>query len=309
MKLLRIVINGREAPHYTITNAFKSKFAEVDTIWFQQLPTAFLHGSVMQKLNSKKYDAVFMQIQQKGIVTPLLAQEMAKKTLVFNWTGDVRSDLSAYTEIGKYCITLFSNATDVETFKKMGLRSEYLQCGYDHIYFYDKKMPRKDFIVFCANNYPNTFPLSGHRTQMVNALREEFKDKFRLYGQNWTPPSLGYVNDTQEADLYNTCAIAISYSHFNYKRYYSRRLLVEMACSAFVLSHEYPECEKDFKDGEHLVIWKNINELIDKSKYYLAHQDEARRIAETGCNLVTSTCKWTNRVDEFIDIFKKYSNG
>jgi glycosyltransferase involved in cell wall biosynthesis len=229
---------------------------------------------------------------------------------VLNWTGDVREDLSDYIKYSQFCITLFSNETNVIHFKNLNLKSEFLQVGYDHHYYYNTNSPRKNQIVFCANHYPHiNFPLTNYRAEVASAMKYHFGEKFILYGYGWDKLGLkseGIAKNVEEARVYNESLLAINLSHFNYKRYFSDRMLREMACGAMVLTHRFEDCEIDFKNNEHFVIWENIEDLVKKCEYYLSNPEECQRISTNGTKEAEENYKWSIRVNEFINIINKY---
>jgi len=154
MKILRVVLTGEEPPHYTITEAFKKTFDVVDTIYWDEIKNiSEMNGIVRARVQAIKYDAVFMQIQHPSIIELETAKVMSQNTLVLNWTGDVRTDITWYEEIAPYVITLFTNMTDVEKMRSKGFRADYLQCGYDHKYYFQKQQHRFNTIGFCGNYY------------------------------------------------------------------------------------------------------------------------------------------------------------
>ena len=113
-----------------------------------------------------------------------------------------------------------------------------------------------------------------------------------------------YVCDGQKCDnatealLYNHCKIAISVSNFQHKRYYSDRLLRIMGCGAMPLSHRYENIEADFKEGEDIVIFNDINHLIQQCEYYLNNDTERQRIADNALITAKGNHTWDNRMDE-----------
>jgi len=309
MKILRIAMDGEEHPNYTLTNAFNSTFNEVKTIWWQQ--TADLNHVIISEVTNNKYDAVFMQIQGEGIINEDAARSIYENSLGFNWTGDVRTNIDWYIKLGKYFITLFTNETDVMTMRSLGLRADYLQIGYDDKYYYPSYTECHNNIVFCANYYPNeSYPLTYYRESIVNKLKSEFGNRFNLYGGNWNTIGINadkyLVNNSEEAEIYRKCAIAINCSHFNYIRYSSDRLLRELACGAFVLSHDYDGYNKDFEDGVHFRTFKDINHLVQLCHYFLDRPIERRMISEQGCKEVITTANWKNRINEFKKLIIKY---
>lgn len=311
MRILRIAMDGEEHPNYTMTKAFEDTFDFVKTIWWQR--TADLNNSIINEVTCNKYDAVFMQIQQDGIISEESAKAISEYSIGINWTGDVRSDIGWYIRLGKYFVTCFTNQTDVDTMLSLGYNSEYLQIGYDHNYYFPVENECHNNIVFCANYYPESrYPLTELRKDLVYSLKRSFGDKFNLYGGNWNSCGIksefNNVNNTQEAHIYNTAAIAINCSHFDYSRYSSDRLFREMACGAFVLTHDYKDIQKDFINEKHLVTWSNIPDLIDKCNYYLHNIQERGIIAASGAEYVRSNATWKHRFTQLKQIINKYKN-
>jgi len=258
-------------------------------------------------------DICFMQIQTENIVSLDLIRAMKKynpNIIIYNWTGDVRENIpKCFTDIASDCVSLFTNATDVEKMKDMGFKSEYLQIGFpEKIYCPRGYMNMKEPIVFMANNYydmkegKHSFPLGKERQDMVMFLKENYGDKFGVYGNGWSGLESGAcVNDgIQEASIYRGAAMAINYSHFNYKRYSSDRLLRIMGSGCFCISHNYPEIEKDFEVGKHLAVFNTLDELKNIIDHFLSHPEEAHKIAKEGCEYVHKTATWKKRIQQLL---------
>lgn len=330
MKILRIVITGEEPPHYTISNAFQKKFEVVDTLFwddFQDL--VYLNEVIKARVQAHKYDAVFMQIQGHGIISLKTAEIMAKNVpVVFNWTGDVREDIEWYKEISPYVVTLFTNMTDVKTIRSIGSRADYLQTGYDHKYYsvYDEEKIKSAFIemsydyklykgrynniAFCGNYYRDmNFPLTSFRVESALLLKRHYPENFNLYGSNWIDAGIkseGIANNTKEALLYNVTSLALSISHFNYSRYFSDRLLRELACGCCVLSHRFEDCELEFQDNKQIVYWDTHQDLLEKIDFYMKNPEEARRIGNEAAKYVAENYSWDKFVDGIITLIDKY---
>jgi len=308
MKLLRIVLNGEEHPHYTITKAFEKKFADIKTIWWETIPRNQLNEIVLQTVRESRYDAVFMQLQEGGLLHPNVVKEMSEYCPVFNWTGDVRLDLTAYTEIGNHVTTLFTNYTNVEMLRALNMKSDYLQVGYDHVYYYNKNHERQQYIVFCGNLYTHAnFPLTNERVDMVKRLRSEFGVKFKLFGVGWEKvgvQSEGYIGNEQEAHIYNSSLIAVNYSHFNYSKYFSDRMLREMSCGCLVLSHNFQDNHVEFENNKHLVIFNDLDDMVEKCRYYLSNPQTCINMGLEASKYVSENYKWNNFVDRFCKLIK-----
>jgi glycosyltransferase involved in cell wall biosynthesis len=311
MKILRIVLTGEEPPFYTITNAFKSVFEEVDTLYWDEFSDRNLMNQIVQAgVKAKKYDAVFMQIQAANVISLETAKILSENSLVINWSGDVRENIEWYKEIAPFVVSSFTNMHDVNQIKKLGYSSEYLQCGYDHIYYYNQNRVRLNNIAFCANYYPQMqFPLTEQRAEAVIQLKKHFPDNFNLYGNNWDTidiKSEGKADNNREALLYNVSSLALSISHFNYSRYFSDRLLREMACGCCVLSHRFEDIDMEFDENKNIVVWDNLDDLLKKVYYYFNNSAKAREIGNEAAKYVKENYSWEIFATKLKKIIKKY---
>lgn len=305
-------------PHYTLQKAFEKHFDCFTYDWVnisnkKGLPQT--QRDFIELLKEKRPEYCFMQLQNPINMTVPVIREMAKYTHIINWSGDVRQTPEWYKwfeDIGREIfLSTFSNNTDVEIMRERGVRADYLQVGFDDGW-YHRKPPIMDYpeIVFCANEYGN-FQLSKYRADVALALKKEFGNRFAIYGSGWAKWKIetARIGNAKEADVYNSCKIAISVSNFQFKRYYSDRLLRIMACGAFPLSHDFEQMELDFTEGHDIAMFKNINELIEKCHYYLSHDDERNAIANNAYETAYSKCKWDNRCEELIQLIEKYEHS
>ena len=230
---------------------------------------------------------------------------------MINWTGDVRSPIPDwYKDLAPYCVTMFTNMNDVKEMTSLGFKSDYLQIGYDPNIFNPSALPSADHdVVMLANNYNNAFPLSKYRIDVVNALREEFKDRFGLYGTGWQKCN-GNVNNSQilEAGIYAGSKIAISCSHFEYERYFSDRLLRSMGVGkAMVISHNYPGINADFADNT-LETFMDIEDLILQCKAYLRNEEARKFMVRQGWEYVSSNYTFKQMVENLETLINKWKN-
>lgn len=306
---------GDIKPHYSIQRAFEKHFDCFTYDWVN-----ISHSIGLQKtqqdfiglLKDRRPDYCFMQLQNPINMTVPIIREMAKYTKIINWSGDVRQSAEWYNwfeAIGKEIyLTLFTNNYDVELLRNRGVRADYLQIGFDTGWYGKKdKNINSPEIVFACNDY-GSFPLSKYRASVVETLTNEFKERFKVYGNGWGNRGIQtrMINCAEEAQAYNNCKIAISVSNFNINRYYSDRLLRIMGCGAFPLSHEFEGMDLDFTEGHNIVSFKNLDELIEKCYYYLEHDSDRNLIAENAYNTAHSKCTWDIRCQELIQLLNKY---
>jgi len=81
------------------------------------------------------------------------------------------------------------------------------------------------------------------------------------------------------------------------------------SCGTFILADRPADFNMlGFKDGEHLVLYKNLNDLSDKIKYFLKHEAEREEIAKNGMKFVREHHNNTIRSIQFTDVIKKEFN-
>jgi spore maturation protein CgeB len=141
---------------------------------------------------------------------------------------------------------------------------------------------------------------------MVNSLKREFGDRFRAWGAGWGEDTTS-CGPEEESNIYRGCKIAISLSHYDIERYFSDRMLRIMGCSTFCLAKWYPNIEDDFVDKKHLVVWKDIDDLIVKIRYYLENPFERFKIARCGFVHVYSNHTWDVRLRQLQHIIDNNS--
>lgn len=61
-----------------------------------------------------------------------------------------------------------------------------------------------------------------------------------------------------------------------------------------------------YVDGEHIVVYNDNDELIDKADYYMSHEDQAEKIARKAHHLMLKTGQTLNRGHEFLSLTKEY---
>lgn len=278
-----------------------------------------LDGNLSSKLRSLLLnynvpDVVFLQIQSDTIagkntndyIGDLINEFKNRGSYVINWTGDIRSQTPNWMVqfADNVSITMFSNMRDVEYCKSIGINTGFLQQGIDtNIFRPDGEKASSADIVFLANNYVNQFPLSGYRKDSIKMLQRKYGSRFKVYGNGWGSNS-GNVNSSQyeESKVYRGCKIAISISHFAVDRYFSDRLGRSLCSGAMVLSHNYEGVENDFKVGNHLDVFNNLNEMIERCDYYLEHDASREIIAKEGQELASKEFSYQNIVKQILEL-------
>lgn len=262
-----------------------------------------LNREVQRIVQELKPDVVFFQIQAPNIVSrKTLEIVKANCGRMYNWTGDVREPIPQwYLDYGDcFDCSFFTNLNDVETMRKAGHVSDYLEIGFDPE-IYKPATARDIDVVFMANNYGN-FPLSGYRVKLAERLKREFGGRFKLYGSGWGNAD-GNLNHSQyeEAKIYQRAKIAINCSHFAYKRYSSDRMLRILGSGCLCLTHDYPNLSDEFIDGENVVAFRNLDNLVEEVDRLLGDVPELTRIAAKGCQLAHEEFTFDRMIDRLLE--------
>jgi spore maturation protein CgeB len=260
-----------------------------------------LNNRVIEECKEFKPDLVFIQVQSPGILNNSTLQNIRPFCgKIINFTGDVRDPLpNWYIETGKLIdLTLFVSMTDVRKSQDQ-INCDWIQIGFDDTIFnkHTEHVKSAD-IVFMANNY-GSFPVSNYRKEIVSTLSNEFKGRFEVFGTGWNRAN--NINDSllKQASVYRGCKIAINCSHYNHSMYSSDRILRIMGSGAFCLSHEFRDYDKLYAD--HLAIFKNINDLVEKCHYYLENEEDRKRIANNGYEFTHTLYTWDRFVQNLIN--------
>lgn len=72
------------------------------------------------------------------------------------------------------------------------------------------------------------------------------------------------------------------------------------ATGSFLLTETIPTLYKCFKDGEHLVTYRTVEDAIDKTKYYIEHEYEREQIAKAGMEHTLNNHTYQHRAKEML---------
>jgi len=76
-----------------------------------------------------------------------------------------------------------------------------------------------------------------------------------------------------------------------------------LGTQSFLLTDWVPSIDEIFEDGKHLVLYRSLDEAVDKAKYYLSHDEERERIALAGYEHVIKNHTMQNRVNTILGEF------
>ena len=191
----------------------------------------------------------------------------------FNWivTTD-KAALSKYKAINYHNVILSMWACNPHLCKKLDLP-----------YIYD--------VSFVGRPY-------GYRKKIINQLRKAGIN-VKVWGFGWRK---GRVSQREMVKIFNQSRINLDFINLTAgKKEVKARLFEILGCGGFVLT-EYLDDIKNYYDiGKEVVCYQGVDDLIDKIRYYLKHEDERAAIAKYG---YLRTIREHTYEKRFKDIFK-----
>jgi O-antigen biosynthesis protein len=172
-----------------------------------------------------------------------------------------------------------SHAADETCYKKSEILKKYDVCFIGHL---------QD-----VKNYNDMT-----RVEALDRLFKEFPEFY--YGTR--NPAFPEINIFEDAAL-KFCQSKIVFN-ISIKDDINMRVFETMATGSFLLTNWVPTLHDLFVPGEDLVTYTNYDEMIKKAHYYLEHEDERIKIAESGYNKVIKYHTYKKRIETVLDIVK-----
>ena len=73
-------------------------------------------------------------------------------------------------------------------------------------------------------------------------------------------------------------------------------------CRGFLLTDSTDELKNYYEDGKEIIIFKDVKDLISKTKYYLEHEKEREQIAQAGYNRTIKEHTYEKRFEEIFKV-------
>lgn len=280
---------------------YESKFYKANMIKFEKVLSkadidVFIYFNGLIRFEYMN-DSIHSLLVKKGV-----------KSIV--WYMDAIKHCNESNKMLQYYDEIYSfEESDVEHYKKLGIRVQHLPIGVDtKIYCnsLETKRKSKDWdICFVGNATPNRLKV----LEEISKYAYENSLKMVVYGGYWTtrykwkeclrkyqfkskfPYLFMYVvnkNITPEevAELYLNTKICLNI-HTSIHNGCNPRTFEILGNGNFELCDFRGEFAKyGIKDGEHLAVYNNIEECISKINYYLGNDLERENIGNNGKNIV-----------------------
>lgn len=167
----------------------------------------------------------------------------------------------------------------VEEFAKDGVKAHFLSHAVDPMAYPNTPAVIKKYDIGFVG-----YVTFEKRAEMLDRLLREFPNFW--YGQRLFEECAEIYRKSRI--VFNTAAV----DDIN------MRCFEATATGSFLLTEWVPTIDRCFKDGEHLVTFKTMDEAIEKARYYLEHEAEREAIAKAGMEHTLANHKYTDRVKE-----------
>ena len=199
--------------------------------------------------------------------------------------------------------------------EEIGRAERFKQEGIPFYYFPNHAVNPKQFHPYnVEKEYDVIFsgtPYFQERTDMLKAIEDAGID-LHIFGNNpdgWK--SKGFKN-VHSAAFDEGLALAVSKSKITVGisnvicfGYYSIRPSQVMLSAGFMIDRYCPGMERELRDG--IEYWSTHEDLIEKIKYYLEHEQEREQIATRGYGIAIITLTNKSRCSELMRLFEQYS--
>lgn len=179
--------------------------------------------------------------------------------------------------------------------------------------FYSSDRSVMDLDHFVAvNDYVSPHMAYLERVKIFNTISESTEYKFHLFTRSTTSELSkkiivhGGVSTLKEMPfVFRQSKINLNITMRSIQTGIPQRIWDVLACGGFLITNDQPEVHEYFKVGEQLETYRTKEELIDKIRYYLTHEEERERIAKTGYEEVAAKHDILQRIIMIISIISE----
>lgn len=167
--------------------------------------------------------------------------------------------------------------------------------------------------LIMANTHLGMKLASMERHKILNMLAGEHEVNFYTNSDTSALPRVhnrGKVDYmTQMPQVFRASRINLNITLRNIHTGIPLRVWDILGAGGFVLTNYQPELELYFENGKHLVWFESHEDMMRKADYYLEHEEERRKIARNGHDLVCREHSYRIRLAQMFEILKQNGEG
>lgn len=171
------------------------------------------------------------------------------------------------------------------------------QWACNHRLYYPMQLPKLYDVTFVGQPH-------GNRREIINQLRSAGLN-VRVWGHGWKS---GRVSQYQMVRIFNQSRINLNLSNASVpmSQQIKGRNFEIPGCGGFLLTNYVENLEEYYNINQEIVCFDQVDDLIDKARYYLTHEAERALIAEAGYRRTLLDHTFDARFIEILRIINLY---
>ncbi|MBL8030572.1 MAG: glycosyltransferase [Candidatus Doudnabacteria bacterium] len=232
------------------------------------------------------------------------------KTKTFNWFADDHWRFEIFSRLWAPLFTAVSTTDSEAVLKYRSIGVNIIKTQWAaNIHLYKPSLLPATSYPLPANNITFVGKNYGNRSKYINALkvfdlpavgygagwekgRVSFEDMLKIFSNskiNLNFTQSAFANFTGKFKMlaktilhpYNAASYMKAYAGAQRNQIKGRTFEIP-ACGGFMLTQDADNLGEYYEDGKEVVIFKNEDDMIEKCKYYLSHENERVGIAKAG---------------------------
>lgn len=280
------------------------------SLWYRIAYHLFLYGmpiripenrkensQIIEKINSTYYDIVWID---KGItIFPETLQYIKKKspkTLLISYSPDNMALRHNQSQQYLECIPLYdyiitNKSYILDDLKKLGAKNvRFVNNSYESTFHYPRTLTPEDYKEI-GGDIGFVGAWEKERCESILYLAQHGLNVRVWGGGKWLKYKGMYPNLTiEDKGLYSE-NYSKSFQAFKISLCFLRKMNFDLqttrtveipACGGFMMAERTSEHQAMFEEGKEAVFFSSNEELLEKCKYYLSHEEERKQIATAG---------------------------
>lgn len=227
--------------------------------------------------------------------------------------GQIASAAPAADRLRLFDLVLTSFPHYVDRFRALGVGSEFFRIGFDPRILddLDDAPPSRDLVFVGALNRLRHRRGNGTFNRAARRVPIEFWGYDLRGWPPWSRIRRGYRGEAWGLEMYRLLRdarislnrhIAEAEGHAN-----NMRLYEATGVGSLLLTDEGSNLADLFKPGSEVVTYADVDDLVEKARHYLAHEDERRTIAAAGQSRTLRDHTYELRMRELAEILGRHT--
>lgn len=280
------------------------------SLWYKIAYHLFLYGipiripenrkensQIIEKINSTYYDIVWID---KGVtIFPETLQYIKKKspkTLLISYSPDNMALRHNQSQQYLECIPLYDHIITnksyiLEDMRKLGAKDiRFVNNSYESTFHYPRTLTSEDYKEI-GGDIGFVGAWEKERCESILYLAQHGLNVRVWGGGKWLKYKGMYPNLTIENKGLYSENYSKSFQAFKISLCFLRKMNFDLqttrtveipACGGFMMAERTSEHQAMFEEGKEAVFFSSNEELLEKCKYYLSHEEERKQIATSG---------------------------